>query len=84
MAATPLRLYDLLRERGHVLVLYADSPDALASCREAALAGYRLAGDHISAFVVGRDEVGARLSPLTASGAASALSDALGRVFRLP
>lgn len=130
VAATPLRLYDLLRERGHVLVLYADSADALASCREAAATGYRLAGDHITAFVVSRDEattetvrqpadpdglrlpvfrdgaaefarlygveaptaflirpdgyLGARLSPPTAAGAASALSDALGRVFRLP
>lgn len=130
VATTPLRLYDLLRERGHVLVLHADSADALASCREAAATGYRLAGDRITAFVVSRDEVApeavrqptdpdglrlpvfrdgaaefarlycveaptaflirpdgylsARLSPLTAAGAASALSDALGRVFRLP
>ncbi|MGW4753125.1 FAD-dependent monooxygenase [Streptomyces chartreusis] len=57
VASTPLRLYDLLRDRGHVLVLYADSADALASCREAAATGYRLAGDHVTAFVVSRDEV---------------------------
>ncbi|WP_432197280.1 FAD-dependent monooxygenase [Streptomyces sp. bgisy027] len=132
VAVAPLRLYDLLRERGHVLVLYADSSDALASCREAAATGHRLVGDQLTAFVVSRDEVtpqavrrptdpdgrrlpvfrdgaaqfarlygvdaptaflirpdgylGARLSPPAAAGAtgaASALSDALGRVFHL-
>ncbi|MFG1664230.1 FAD-dependent monooxygenase [Streptomyces sp. Y7] len=127
VAAAPLRLYDLLRDRGHVLVLYADSADALLSCREAAAAGQRLTGGNLTAFVVTRDDVtpeagggpaevrvpvfrdgaaefrrlygvggptaflirpdghvGARVSPLTGPGAAAALSDALGRVFRLP
>ncbi|MGW6737426.1 FAD-dependent monooxygenase [Streptomyces sp. NPDC055013] len=130
VAATPLRLYDLLRDRGHVLVLYADSADALTACREAAAAAHRLAGGMVAAFVVARHEttaeaargqsdaggwhlpvfsdgaaefeqlygvngptgflirpdgyLSARLSPLTDLGTVPALSDALGRVFRLP
>ncbi|MEU6865546.1 FAD-dependent monooxygenase [Streptomyces sp. NPDC046876] len=53
VAAVPLRLYDLLRERGHVLVLYADSPAAVASCGEL-VAGVRrsTATAALSAFVV--------------------------------
>lgn len=130
VAATPLRLYDLLRDRGHVLVLYADSADALTACREAATTVHRLADGKVAAFVVARDAgtadaargqsdadgwhlpvfsdgaaqfqqlygvngatgflvrpdgyLGARLSPLTAARTVSALSEALGRVFRLP
>jgi 2-polyprenyl-6-methoxyphenol hydroxylase-like FAD-dependent oxidoreductase len=56
VAATPLRLYDLLRDRGHVLVLYADSADALTACREAAATAHRLAGGKVAAFVVARHE----------------------------
>uniref|UniRef100_A0AAU1IA62 FAD-dependent monooxygenase n=1 Tax=Streptomyces sp. NBC_00180 TaxID=2903632 RepID=A0AAU1IA62_9ACTN len=56
VAATPLRLYDLLRDRGHVLVLYADSADALTACREAAATVHRLAGGKVTAFVVTRHE----------------------------
>jgi 2-polyprenyl-6-methoxyphenol hydroxylase-like FAD-dependent oxidoreductase len=56
LAVAPLRLYDLLRERGHVLVLYADSADALTACHEAAATTGRLTGDKVPAFVVaGRD-----------------------------
>ncbi|MFD7631113.1 FAD-dependent monooxygenase [Streptomyces sp. NPDC059851] len=32
VATGPLRLYDLLRDRGHVLLLYADSGEALGAC----------------------------------------------------
>ncbi|MGW6910687.1 FAD-dependent monooxygenase [Streptomyces sp. NPDC054940] len=130
VAATPLRLYDLLRDRGHVLVLYADTADALTGAREAAATAHRLTGDHVTAFVItphqdtaepiqGQTDadgrhlpvfqdgaarferlygidgptaflirpdgyLSARLSPLTAPGTTSALSDALGHVFRLP
>ncbi|MFC8094278.1 FAD-dependent monooxygenase [Streptomyces sp. NPDC057301] len=56
VAATPLRLYDLLRDRGHVLVLYADSADALTACREAAATAHRLAGGKVAAFIVARHE----------------------------
>ncbi|WP_261989344.1 FAD-dependent monooxygenase [Streptomyces sp. uw30] len=130
VAAMPLRLYDLLRDRGHVLVLYADSAAALAACRETAATVHRLIGGNVKVFVVSRHQaaaeavsgqtdadgrhlpvfqdgagefarlygaegptaflirpdgyLGARLSPLTAPGTASALSDALGRVFQLP
>ncbi|MEG3627676.1 FAD-dependent monooxygenase [Streptomyces poriticola] len=52
VAAVPLRLYDLLRDRGHVLVLYADSPGALTACREAAGVAGRLTGGDVAAFVV--------------------------------
>ncbi|WSU55448.1 FAD-dependent monooxygenase [Streptomyces sp. NBC_01092] len=129
VAATPLRLYDLLRDRGHVLVLYADSAAALSACRETAATVHRLIGGKVTAFVVSRHQaaaetvsgqtdadgrhlpvfrdgageferlydaegptaflirpdgyLGARLSPLTAPGTASALSEALGRVFQL-
>ncbi|MGW0610734.1 FAD-dependent monooxygenase [Streptomyces sp. NPDC002788] len=130
LAVTPLRLYDLLRERGHVLVLYADSADALTACREAAAGVHRLTGGKVPAFVVAaegldtpevvrgqtggdgrllpvfRDDaadfarqygvkdataflirpdgyLAARSSPPAAPETGSALSDALGRVFRL-
>ncbi|WP_407698548.1 hypothetical protein [Streptomyces cyaneochromogenes] len=56
VAATPLRLYDLLRDRGHVLVLYADSTEALAGCRESAATVHRPAGDNMTAFVVTRTQ----------------------------
>ncbi|MFD8235400.1 FAD-dependent monooxygenase [Streptomyces sp. NPDC059696] len=52
LATNPLRLYDLLRDRGHVLVLYADSADALTACRETAHAADRLTGGKLPAFVV--------------------------------
>ncbi|MFE0252740.1 FAD-dependent monooxygenase [Streptomyces sp. NPDC059010] len=129
VAAVPLRLYDLLRDRGHVLVLYADSAEALTACRDAAATVRRMTDDSVTAFVVARQEgtaqaaggqtdadgrplpvyqdtaaqferlygvqtptaflvrpdgyLGARLSPLTAPETTTALSDALGRVFRL-
>ncbi|MFD5157202.1 FAD-dependent monooxygenase [Streptomyces hawaiiensis] len=129
LAMTPLRLYDLLRDRGHVLVLYADSAGALTACQETALTAGRLTGGKVPAFVVAgdagsakaghvpggangrhlpvfRDEAGefgrlygargataflirpdgylaARLARLAAPEAEPALSDALGRVFRL-
>ncbi|MFE6177001.1 FAD-dependent monooxygenase [Streptomyces sp. NPDC056464] len=130
VAAVPLRLYDLLRDRGHVLVLYADSAHSLIACREAAATVHRLAAGKVAAFVVARNGsaaeasggqvdadgrhlpvyrdgateferlycvedpaaflirpdgyLGARLSPLTGAGAPTALSEALGRVFRAP
>ncbi|MEW2414769.1 FAD-dependent monooxygenase [Streptomyces sp. NPDC046866] len=53
VAAVPLRLYDLLRERGHVLVLYADSPAAVASCGELVAGVRRSTGTApMPAFVV--------------------------------
>ncbi|MFH0520017.1 FAD-dependent monooxygenase [Streptomyces sp. M41] len=60
VAAAPLRLYDLLRDRGHVLVLYADSPDAVTACREIAAAVHRIAGDKVAAFVIAAHEDTAR------------------------
>ncbi|MCK8432968.1 NAD(P)-binding protein [Streptomyces sp. D2-8] len=56
LAVTPLRLYDLLRDRGHVLVLYADSADALTACHEAAATAGRLTGGRVPAFVVAGDD----------------------------
>ncbi|MFE1941215.1 FAD-dependent monooxygenase [Streptomyces massasporeus] len=52
LAMTPLRLYDLLRERGHVLVLHADSADALTACRDTAATADRLTGGTLPAFLV--------------------------------
>ncbi|MGW3989341.1 FAD-dependent monooxygenase [Streptomyces sp. NPDC004830] len=52
LAVTPLRLYDLLRERGHVLVLYADRAEVLRGCGEAAAGVHRLTGGRVPAFVV--------------------------------
>ncbi|MFJ8046519.1 FAD-dependent monooxygenase [Streptomyces luteogriseus] len=52
LAMTPLRLYDLLRDRGHVLVLYADSADALTACRYTAATADRLTGGELPAFLV--------------------------------
>ncbi|MGW6548459.1 FAD-dependent monooxygenase [Streptomyces massasporeus] len=52
LAMTPLRLYDLLRDRGHVLVLHADSADALTACRDTAAAVDRLTGGALPAFLV--------------------------------
>ncbi|GAA4072700.1 hypothetical protein [Streptomyces shaanxiensis] len=110
-------------------MLYADSTEALAGCREAAATFHRLARDNVTAYVVTRTQataqagggqtdadgrhlpvfqdgaaqferlygvegptallippdgyLSARLSPLTTEGTVSALSDALGRLFRL-
>ncbi|MFJ5547630.1 FAD-dependent monooxygenase [Streptomyces sp. NPDC093225] len=50
--AVPLRLYDLLRERGLVLVCYAAASDELAACAELVAAARRSAGDLLAAFVV--------------------------------
>ncbi|MFF5955320.1 FAD-dependent monooxygenase [Streptomyces luteogriseus] len=130
LAMTPLRLYDLLRDRGHVLVLHADSADALTACRDTAATADRLTGGTLPAFLVAagdsdaaqavhvpvgangrhlpvfRDEAGefarlygvkgavaflirpdgylaARLTGLAAAETEPALTDALGRVFRL-
>ncbi|MFK0256439.1 FAD-dependent monooxygenase [Streptomyces sp. NPDC090445] len=44
IATVPLRLYDVLRDRGHVLVLYADSAEALGACAELAATARRSAG----------------------------------------
>ncbi|MFE5759621.1 FAD-dependent monooxygenase [Streptomyces massasporeus] len=52
LAMTPLRLYDLLRDRGHVLVLHADSADALTACRDTAATADRLTGGTLPAFLV--------------------------------
>ncbi|MEG8279110.1 FAD-dependent monooxygenase [Streptomyces sp. AHA2] len=52
LAAAPLRLYDLLRERGHVLALYADGVEALPGCGEAAAGVDRLTAGRVPAFVV--------------------------------
>lgn len=52
LAMTPLRLYDLLRDRGHVLVLHADSADALTACRATAATADRLTGGTLPAFLV--------------------------------
>ncbi|MFJ1962722.1 FAD-dependent monooxygenase [Streptomyces massasporeus] len=52
LAMTPLRLFDLLRERGHVLVLHADSADALTTCRGTAATADRLTGGTLPAFLV--------------------------------
>lgn len=49
---TPLCLYDLLRDRGHVLVFYADSADALTACCGTAAAADRLTGGKLTAFLV--------------------------------
>ncbi|AMW15633.1 pentachlorophenol monooxygenase [Streptomyces qaidamensis] len=52
LATTPLRLYDLLRDRGHVLVLYAGSADALTACRDTAATADRLTGGTLPAVLV--------------------------------
>ncbi|MFD8152252.1 FAD-dependent monooxygenase [Streptomyces sp. NPDC059720] len=57
LATTPLRLYDLLRERGHVLVLYADGAEALPGCGAAAAGIRRLTDGRVPAFVVAAWEV---------------------------
>ncbi|MFJ2822374.1 FAD-dependent monooxygenase [Streptomyces toxytricini] len=44
VAAVELRLFDLLRDRGHVLVLYAESAADLAACGELAALARRSAG----------------------------------------
>ncbi|WP_030204632.1 FAD-dependent monooxygenase [Streptomyces sp. NRRL S-87] len=57
--AVPLRLYDLLRERGLVLVCYAAAPDDLAACGELVAAARRSAGGLLAAFVVAAGAGGA-------------------------
>ncbi|MEU2908415.1 FAD-dependent monooxygenase [Streptomyces massasporeus] len=71
LAMTPLRLYDLLRDRGHVLVLHADSSDALTACRDTAATADRLTGGTLPAFVVAAgesDAAGAVHLPVGANG----------------
>ncbi|GAA1273669.1 FAD-dependent oxidoreductase [Kitasatospora nipponensis] len=51
IAAYPLRLYDLLRDRGHLLLLYGDSPDAVWIDELAAVAA-KFSGDRMAALVV--------------------------------
>ncbi|MFJ7175668.1 FAD-dependent monooxygenase [Streptomyces massasporeus] len=71
LAMTPLRLYDLLRDRGHVLVLHADSSDALTACRGTAAIADRLTGGTLPAFVVAAgesDAAGAVHLPVGANG----------------
>ncbi|MEV5101842.1 FAD-dependent monooxygenase [Streptomyces massasporeus] len=71
LAMTPLRLYDLLRDRGHVLVLHADSADALTACRDTAATADRLTGGTLPAFLVaaaGTDATKALHVPVGANG----------------
>ncbi|MFD5910009.1 FAD-dependent monooxygenase [Streptomyces massasporeus] len=71
LAMTPLRLYDLLRDRGHVLVLHADSADALTACRDTAATADRLTGGTLPAFLVaaaGTDATKAPHVPVGANG----------------
>ncbi len=51
VAAVPLRLYDLLRERGHVLVLYADSAAAVPACGEVVAGTRRSTGTAATAAI---------------------------------
>ncbi|MEV0923625.1 FAD-dependent monooxygenase [Streptomyces spongiicola] len=52
VAALPLRLYDLLRDRGHVLLLHADSAAALGACAEVATAIRHLTDGQLTALVL--------------------------------
>ncbi|TLQ44322.1 FAD-dependent monooxygenase [Streptomyces marianii] len=52
VAAVPLRLYDLLRDRGHVLLLHADSAAALDVCGEIASGVRHLTDGHATALVL--------------------------------
>ncbi|MEU2493162.1 FAD-dependent monooxygenase [Streptomyces sp. NPDC007883] len=52
IAAVPLRLYDLLRDRGHVLLLHADSAAALGVCGEIAAAVRHLTDGQTAVLVV--------------------------------
>ncbi|MFD9931993.1 FAD-dependent monooxygenase [Streptomyces massasporeus] len=71
LAMTPLRLFDLLRDRGHVLVLHADSADALTACRDTAATADRLTGGTLPAFLVAAGGTDARKAahvPVGANG----------------
>jgi 2-polyprenyl-6-methoxyphenol hydroxylase-like FAD-dependent oxidoreductase len=50
--AFPLRLFELIRGPDHVLLLYADTHDALDAVREVAAAALRRAPDRLRAFAI--------------------------------
>ncbi|MFG3717751.1 FAD-dependent monooxygenase [Streptomyces massasporeus] len=71
LAVPSLRLYDLLRDRGHVLVLHADSADALTACRDTAATADRLTGGTLPALLVAAGDSDAARSvhvPVGANG----------------
>ncbi|MEV0962708.1 FAD-dependent monooxygenase [Streptomyces sp. NPDC049910] len=71
IAALPLRLYDLLRDRGHVLLLHADSAAALGVCAEVATALRHLTDGQLTALVLLAPDAGAGTGTGAGTGAAT-------------
>ena len=57
IAAFPLRLYEVLRERDHVLLLFADSEEGTRGCAELADEARRLSRGRVTVYGVLPDEV---------------------------
>ncbi|MFD8191535.1 FAD-dependent monooxygenase [Streptomyces wuyuanensis] len=67
ISAVPLRLYDLLRDRGHVLLLHADSADGLGVCGEVASGIRHLTDGQTAALVLLAPDAGTYAATGTAA-----------------
>ncbi|MHC5703312.1 FAD-dependent monooxygenase [Streptomyces tirandamycinicus] len=79
IAALPLRLYDLLRDRGHVLLLHADSAAAPGGCAEVATAIRHLTDGQMTALVLVAPDAGAGTHPDAEAGASTDAETQAGR-----